>query len=383
MRAFEMAIVGGGPVGLCAALAAAQHGLDVIVLEAGEDARDRDPRVFALSHATRLVLERLGAWTHVRAAHPIRTVHVSERGAFGAARLDAEMLALPALGYVVAQSELMAALRTRMREIEVPCETGARVCETSETADVVSLRYERNGNAQELVAGVVALAEGGAALVSRAPLLEREYGQQALTAVVEAQGAAAGWAYERFTGCGPIALLPLERSHALIWTVPDADAGSLLALDPTGFESALRDAYGSRLGAVRLLGSRAAFPLRLRFAHPVAGARIALIGNSAQTLHPVAGQGFNIGVRDAYELAVTIRSSIAAARGPADGLRRYRSRRRLDRAGGTAFTDFLIQAFASRNPVVQCARSAALAGLDAIAPAKAFLMRRMIFGAPH
>ena len=383
MTAREMAIVGGGPVGLSAALAAAHHGVDVVVLEVQEDSGTSDPRVFALSYATRLILEQLGAWAYLPAAHPIRTVHVSERGAFGAATLKADMLGLPALGYVIAQPDLMQALRRRIHDIGIERVVGARVTEVGERSSEALVRYERNGEQHDLTAASVALAEGGATHAVGSPLLERDYRQHALAATIEAQYAAGDWAYERFTPNGPIALLPVARAHALVWTVPSADADRLLALEDDAFERAVSECYGSRIGAVRLRGPRASFALKLRFAHQVPGTRIVLIGNSAQTLHPVAGQGFNLGLRDAYELAAILGACVRAAQSPVQGLRRYRSERRLDRAGGMLFTDSLVRAFSNDNPLIACARSAALAALDAIEPAKRFVMRRMIFGAPR
>jgi 2-octaprenyl-6-methoxyphenol hydroxylase len=310
-------------------------------------------------------------------------VHVSERGAFGAATLKADTLGLPALGYVVAQPHLLHALRRRMQEMRIERVVGARVIEVSERPSEALVRYKRNGDQRDLAAASVALAEGGATLAAGSRLLEREYRQHALTATIEAQYAASDWAYERFTPHGPIALLPVARAHALVWTAPAADADRLLALDNDAFERAVSECYGSRIGAVRLRGPRASFPLKLRFAHQVPGTRVVLIGNSAQTLHPVAGQGFNLGLRDAYELAAILGSSVRNAQSPVQGLQRYRSQRRLDRAGGALFTDSLVRTFSNDNPLIACARSTALAALDAIEPAKRFLMRRMIFGAPR
>ena len=381
MSVRELAIVGGGPVGLSAALAAAHRGIDVILLEAQEDAHVGDPRVFALSYATQLILDELGVWAHVAAAHAIRSVHVSERDAFGAATLDTAMLDLPALGYVVAHSDLVQALRRRMSEQHIESITRATVTTVTEQPDDVVLRYTREDDERSLAVSAVALAEGGASLASGTPIVEREYRQCALTATITAQYAIDDWAYERFTPQGPMALLPIGGAHALIWTVPSTDAERLLALEDREFERAVAECYGSRIGAVRLRGARAAFPLKLRFARQLAGPRVALIGNSAQTLHPVAGQGFNLGLRDAYELAAALATSTANAQPLIEGLRRFRSQRRVDRAGGTLFTDFLVRAFSNDNPLVACARTVALASLDAIEPAKRFLLRRMIFGA--
>lgn len=378
----DLAIVGGGPVGLAAALAAANHGMATLVLDAQREDAAEDPRVFALSYGARLILERLGAWPDVAAASPVRAVHVSQRGAIGHTLLHARELGIPALGYVLTQSALVRALRQRAAQLGVERLSGVQVSAVEDRAEAALIRFDVDGHEQEIAARIVAQADGGLARRAHARTTERRYGQCALIANVYCARAARDYAYERFTPHGPIALLPLqhEDGHALIWTVPEAEAERLLGLDAADFERALADAYGERIGAVRLLGARACYPLQLRFVHAVAGTRVALIGNAAQTLHPVAGQGFNMGLRDAYELALALAE---CARGDEDwvvGLRRYRARRRIDRAGGSLFTDFLVRAFSNDDPVLAAARSAGLLALDAFAPAKRFLMRRMIFG---
>jgi 2-octaprenyl-6-methoxyphenol hydroxylase len=201
-----------------------------------------------------------------------------------------------------------------------------------------------------------------------------------LTAVVECPRIGADCACERFTGKGPVALLPFKGRHALIWSVPQAEAAALMAMSDREFEHALVEGYGERLGAARLVGPRACFALQLRFAHRIAGARHVLIGNAAQTLHPVAGQGFNLGLRDAFELARALAEARRRGHDLLQGLERYRAGRRLDRAGGTLFTDFLVRMFSNDDPVLAMARSAGLFLFDASGPAKRFLMRRMIFG---
>lgn len=379
----ELAIVGGGPVGLAAALAAARRGFEPVVLEARPENHASDPRVFALSYATRLILERLGVWPYLKAAQPIRKVHVSERGAFGSVELQAAEIDLPALGFVVVQADLLQALRRCVDEAAIECITGAEVLEVVQSHEQVVVRYGRNGACHDLEAAMVALAEGGALLTKRADAREHAYHQQALIATVKAERAAADCAYERFTPEGPIALLPLGAMHALIWTVRTAEAEPLLALSDAQFEQALSERYGSRIGTLRLQGPRTSFPLKLRYAGSVASDRIVLIGNSAQTLHPVAGQGFNLGVRDAFELAQALAFCVGHGQALPTAVQRYRSRRQLDRVGGTLFTDVLVRAFSNENPFVSLARRAALVGLDAVAPAKKFLLRRLIFGAPH
>jgi len=365
------------------ALAAAGNGIDVVIFEAQAVPETRDARVLALSYGTRLILQRLGVWAYLSASQPIRTVHVSEHGAFGAVTLCADALGLQALGYVVTQSDLVQALRRRVSDMGIECISGARVVDVMQSRASATVHYESGDGIQELEVNAVAAAEGGATLVPGAGVTEREYHQHALIATLKAERAADDCAYERFTAQGPIALLPTGGMHALIWTVPAADAGTLLMLDDSAFEAALTERYGKRIGAIRLHGARASFALKLRFARNITSDRLVLVGNSAQTLHPIAGQGFNLGLRDAYELAAALGFCTSRGRDILQGIRRYRSTRRLDRIGGTLFTDMLVRAFSNDHPVVALARSAGLAGLDACAPAKNFLMRRLIFGAPR
>lgn len=164
--------------------------------------------------------------------------------------------------------------------------------------------------------------------------------------------------------------------------MPADEAESLLALDDRAFERAFCDAYGERIGTAHMRGPRASFRLKLHYAHRPINNRHVLIGNAAQTLHPVAGQGFNIGLRDAFELADALANASARGVDLLDGLRRYRSSRRIDRAGGTFFTDLLVRVFSNDDPVLGLGRSLGLFALDASGSSKRFLMRRMIFGSP-
>lgn len=377
----DLVIAGGGPVGLAAALAAHARGLDTVVLEARSQSASRDPRVFALSYGARLILERLDVWSDIERAHPIRVVHVSERGRLGQTFLHADDLDIDALGYVVAHADLLAALHRHIAARALRCIAGARLAAIEDGADFVTARYEQAGQEERIVGRIVALADGGAqAGTDRAPRTRR-YGQRAIVTEVRATRARADYAYERFTPQGPIALLPGGDRHALIWTVPESSAADLVACDDATFARALMTAYGERIGDVEVVAPRAAFDLALRFARQITAARSVLIGNAAQTLHPVAGQGFNLGLRDAVELADTLAAAHARREDLLSGLARYRSRRRVDRTAGTLFTDFLVRAFSNDVVPLGFVRSAGLALLDVCDPAKRFLMRRMIFGA--
>jgi 2-octaprenyl-6-methoxyphenol hydroxylase len=204
-----------------------------------------------------------------------------------------------------------------------------------------------------------------------------DYGQAAVTAIVEPDRPHRNIAYERFTPDGPLALLPFGRSYAVVWTVPDAAAADLVAAAPDIFIERLQERFGFRAGRFVHVASRAAQHLTLRVAESIAIGRAVLIGNAAQALHPVAGQGFNLGLRDAWELASEVQ-----CRGAADEAlpRAYAARRRIDRNGGIAFTDALVKIFSNDFGLLGVARGAGLALLDNVPAAKNFVARRMIFG---
>ena len=377
----DVVVIGAGPVGMAAALAASMHGSSALLLEAQADFGGREARMFALSHGARLILERLDAWEAIDSATPIRKVHVSQRGRFGHTVLRAEELGLEALGYVVTEAALVRSLHRRVLDSGIELIAGARVGAIESLAECARVEYEHAGEARTVLAQIVAQADGGQAHgADTGRTTAHDYGQSALTALVSCERADADCAYERFTGKGPIALLPYAGRHALIWSVPQPGVQALLEMDEPAFCHALSQCFGERIGAVTLHGGRAAFALQMRFAHRIAGKRHALIGNAAQTLHPVAGQGFNIGLRDAFELARALAQSRRQGQALLGGLERYRAGRRIDRAGGTLFTDFLVRMFSNDDPVLAAARSAGLFLFDASGPAKRFLMRRMIFG---
>lgn len=376
----DLAIVGGGPVGMALTLAACARGLDAVVLEARAPSDRSDPRLFALSYGSRLILERLNAWTTLTPAHPIRKVHVSQRGGFGTTVLEAEALELPALGYVVAQRDLMHALSLALSRHGVARMFGARVTDIRDDREAASVHYEYDGGPAHLSARVVAQADGRVS--GTGPTRARDYGQRAIVAEVRLQRIASETAYERFTPEGPIALLPLGDRHGLIWTVSERTADAILALDDASFELRLAQAVGERFGEPSVLSARVAFPLVMRFATALTRRRVVLVGNAAQTLHPVAGQGFNLGLRDAFELAQELGLARERGRDLTAGLERYRARRRFDRVGASIFTDTLVRLFTSGDPLLTAARGLGLSALDACPQAKNFLMRRMIFGAP-
>lgn len=375
----DVAIVGGGPVGMSLALALEGSGLSVLVLEARERLEAPDPRALALSQGTRLILERLGAWQGL-AATPIETIHVSQRGGLGRAELTAADAGVPALGYVAEYGDLYAALAARLPDSGARALTGARVTGVSATSGYGAVGFQRAGADHLVTAGLVVLSEGGRSLPADLRQ-DKDYGQSALVCTVRTERPHARRAYERFTPDGPIALLPLADDYALVWTTPNERLAERLALSDADFLARLQLAFGDRQGRFLAASPRAAFPLRLSLAAASGSPRVLRIGNAAHVLHPVAGQGFNLGVRDAWTLAEAILDTPRARLGETDLARRYGQARRFDVVGGSLMTDLLVEAFSNDRFLLSHARGAALALLDLAPPLKTLFARKMMFGA--
>ncbi len=377
----DVLIVGGGPVGASLALALSGSGKRVALLEARASAV-ADARILTVSRGTELILQRLGVSIASLNATAIETILVSQRGGFGRTTLRAAELSLPSLGRVVSYAALANALEDALSGSETAVTKAASVTAIQSTAAVAVVQYERDGRADSFSARLVVLADGGRT-VELAPGISvsgRDYRQSALTALLDTEPAADTTAYERFTATGPVALLPFQRQYALVWTAPATEAAALAALETAAFLERLQQHFGVQ--GIRFLdaGPRSSFPLRLRVAKPVTGQRLALIGNAAQALHPVAGQGFNLGIRDVQALARCIRESDRDSLGGAGMLLRYRRMRRWDAGGGVAMTDFLVRGFSNDNALVRAGRGAGLAAFDLLPPARKWLARKMMFG---
>lgn len=376
----QIVIVGGGPVGAALALALAGNGHAPVLLESRTAASPAPgPRPLALSYGSRLILERVNAWERLSGATPIERIHVSQQGGFGRVALTTQEAGLPALGYVVDYAGLHAALAEALAACGAELRTGARVTRVKPDAQGAVVEYTRDGAEREIVARLLVVADGGA-LQNLAGIRQTDYGQSALTAIVNSELPHRNVAYERFTSSGPLALLPCDANLALIWTVESARSQELCEAPAVNFALELQQKFGGRLGALTLAGARAAHPLIFRFANDVALPRVALIGNAAQTLHPVAGQGFNLGLRDAWELAATVVRDGEDAMGSSAMLAAYRTRRQLDRAGAARFTDTLVRLFSNDVAPLRLARGAGLALLGCAPPLRDFVVRRMTFG---
>lgn len=369
----DVLILGTGPVGLTLARLLAGSGLRVVLVDRRTlSAQAADPRALALSHGARQLLEPLGAWPGGKATI-IESIHISQRNGFGRSLMQASDYGLPALGYVTRYGDLTAALTASL-----PATTPVENC------DIVSLQAQPDGVVVELRttdgdslcnARLVVHAEGTPS--DCAEVSTRDYRQHALIAEVRCAEGHRRRAWERFTPDGPLALLPLEQGYALVFTVPPEKAARLLTLDDHNFLAALQDQFGQRLHFTDC-GPRSAFPLALRWRRRLTTQRQVWIGNAAQSLHPVSGQGFNLGLRDAWQLAECL---LADACDPGLAIAGYAARRRLDRIGGTAFTDGIVRIFSNDFVPLKLARGFGLAALDLFPPARHFVAKRMLWGA--
>lgn len=368
-----VAIVGGGPVGLALALHLQQAGIGCAVLDARPGgALQADRRVLALSHGSRQILERVGAWRSLDAT-PIAAIHVSQQGRLGRTLIRARDAGVPALGYVAEAGKVGVALAQACADAGVAVLHETRVLGAESRADRALLRIAEARGETAREAQLIAWAEGAVSGMNES--VRRDYRQQAIVATLQTRQPSGNVAYERFMASGPVALLPQGNRFALVWTVPGDICAGLLALDEQDFLSQLHDIFSGRFEFTEV-GERSAFPLGLRFRESPVGNRAVWLGNAAQTLHPVAGQGLNLGLRDAHELVAVLRQSATLEA----ALRRAEWARAADRWSMIAATDFLARSFTWKLPGAATARGLGLAALQGLPPVKSWLARRMMFG---
>jgi 2-octaprenyl-6-methoxyphenol hydroxylase len=373
MDRFDAVVVGGGPVGRYAALAAAHAGLSVAQFEARPRGNDAGDRTLALSLGSRLLLDAAGLGAALDAAStPIDAIHVSQRGRFGRTVMRAADAGLPALGYVAGYRELLAALEPALPAAGVRTTWDAPVTGAVREADT----WRVETGAGPVACAALLIADGGGQLPGRLGFetRTRDYRTSALVARVETDRHPAGTAWERFAAAGPLALLPRGPGFALVWVEAPARAAELASLPEAKFLAALQDAFGWRAGRFTAVAERAAWPLALRTAQPRAREGVLLLGNAAQTLHPVAGQGLNLGLRDAHEgVDMLLREGAGA-------LARFEKRRRADRAATISFTDALVRLFTADWPLLPALRGAGLTALDLAAPLRGGFARTVSLG---
>lgn len=385
MSRFNLAIVGGGLVGASLALAlqagARERGWKIVMIEPfapGDTWQPSyDARSSALSFGARQIYERLGLWQQIsRRAEPIREIHVSDKGRFGAARLSAMQEGVPALGYVAENAWLGQCLWQALDKDVISWRVPAEVKQMQALPD--GYRLTLNDETQ-LDCDLAVLADGG-----RSSLREQlgisvratPYDQSALIANITPGEAHGGQAFERFTEEGPMALLPLpENRCALVWTRKADEVKRLLALDDRSFLNELQNVFGYRLGALKQVGARHTYPLSLIQAEEQVRSHLVVLGNAAHSLHPIAGQGFNLSLRDAASLAEALLASDAAP-GNLAILQAYRDRQYLDQKLTVGFSDQVTRLFGSQQPVITAGRNIGLLGLDMLPSAKSWFARQ-------
>lgn len=396
-REYDIAIIGGGMVGASLALALEGQGLRIALIEAHafDEAQQPayDDRSIALSHGSQRILETLGLWEAFDRAGiaPIAHIHVSDRGHLGKARLHHEDEGVEALGFVVesrVMGSVFAAALDQAADIDLlsPLEV---------TALDISPRRARllaRDQAQQfdIRAQLVVAADGGQSLVRELQgidVLRRDYHQSAVIANVSCERGHQNIAYERFTDSGPLALLPMtpgpegEHRCSLVWTTRSRQVRELMALDEADFLEQLYQRFGPLLGRFTKAGKRSAYPLSLMHAREAVRPRLAIVGNAAHVLHPVAGQGFNLGLRDVAALAQVLVEAQRqqAPLGDLTVLNTYKQWRRSDYLKTTLFTDSLVRLFSNNNTSLALARNLGLVALDVVPPLK-HLMARQAMG---
>jgi 2-octaprenyl-6-methoxyphenol hydroxylase len=374
----DILIIGAGPVGMTLALALEEgRGARRVLLV---DSKPRgnfvnDPRALALSHGTRQLLESLHAW-NAAAGTPIRDIHVSQSGGFGRTVITREEQGVEALGYVMRYRDLAAGLDTHLSADSILDSSEVVATNIGVESAIVTIR--RNGIEQQIRTRLIVHAEGTS--TNAADVSVRDYHQHAVLAEVRPEPAHGHRAWERFTPDGPLALLPLGEDYSVVFTVPPEKADLLMQMNDAAFLAALQQQFGTRL-RFTATSPRARYPLALRLRKNLCSAREVWIGNAAQTLHPVSGQGFNLGIRDAYELADQLLAQGNSDLGELSVLQQYAQGRNLDRQGSVAFTDGIVRAFSNNFSPLRVARGLGLLTLDLCPMARKFVAGRMIWGA--
>jgi 2-octaprenyl-6-methoxyphenol hydroxylase len=379
---YDLIIVGGGMVGASLAIALKNSPLRIAIIEAvsanSEQQPSYDDRGIALSYGSQRIFEGLGLWDSLKIhSTEIKYIHVSDRGHFGVTRLSAQEERVPALGQVIT-ARAMGVVLNQALELQQNLDLFSPVTVISLQQFDDHAELELNDQ-QKLSSKLIVAADGGQSTIRQLlhlGALERDYQQTAVTANITPERAHQNWAYERFTDTGPIALLPMSDNRcSLVWTVKSGDDAALLALSEQDFLKQLQNRFGYRLGKLIQVGQRNSYPLRLIQADQPVQHRVVLIGNAAHSLHPIAGQGFNLGLRDVAVLADLLASSNKDC-GDAHVLFDYKQWRLNDQDNVIAATSNLVTLFSNSSPLLGHLRGASLSLLEAVPPIKHWLAKK-------
>lgn len=378
-QTFDVVIVGGGLVGASLVVALSRLPLRVALIEAAappQTGPSWDERCIAINDGSHRIFESLGVWSELLAeAAPITSTHISERGRFGVARFAAADAGLEALGYNIpfrhiGQTLWRAAQKTSARLI-----CPARLQALAVGAEAVELTLD---SGEKISTRLLVAADGAQSAVRTLLSIAsqtQDYKQSAIVTAIRPSRPHAGVAYERFTPGGPIAVLPKpENACSLVWTVPSDQVEAMLAWSDEEFLAQANETFGERLGTFKEIGRRNAHPLAQVMSAQLTAQRVIFAGNAAQSLHPVAAQGFNLGLRDVATVADVL--STAVDPGSAETLKEYESRRSGDREKVSGFTDRLVRTFSNQVPGLRGLRHLGLLALDLTPPLKDAVMRQ-------
>ena len=384
-RDYDITIIGGGMVGISLALLLAQQQRWKIAILESQPLQDNAPpqyspsfdaRSTALSWSSRNIMQKIGIWQQIhQQASAISTIHVSDRGHMGLSRIDASDAGVEALGYVVENSWLGGVLLDKLANTDISLQGAVKIKSIGAKADAMQIKVDVDGSGQSITSKLLVIADGAGSQSAQMLGIQQHskaYGHSAIIANISLQQPHRAVAYERFTDRGPMALLPLSDfdncpRSALVWTQPTEVAQSLMAEDDQTFLAALQDRFGDRLGAFTQVGKRAIYPLALTTSEEQVRRRLVVVGNAAHSLHPVAGQGFNLSLRDVSALADCLANcSVNTDLGALDHLQYYQQQRASDQRNTLLFTDNLSKLFGLSSPLVALGRNSGLLLMDLV-----------------
>lgn len=385
MASQHLVIIGGGMVGASLAIALSGSGLKITLVEAfmpkAESLPNYDDRAIALAYGSRKIFESMGVWNALAdRTTAINQIHISDKGHFGFTRLDAKQQGVPALGHVVAARELGTTLLQRLHDCEdVSIIAPATLQDFVSGNKGVELVLDVDGKRKTLQADLLVAADGGKSFVREKlelPTQEWQYGQSAIVANITSAQPHQNVAFERFTENGPVALLPMsEGRSALVWTVADEQVDEVMAYSDAKFIAQFQQRFGYRLGKFTRVGTRSSYPLHLLRAREFTAQRTVVIGNAAHTLHPIAGQGFNLGIRDVAALVEVIEQALANDQniGSDAVLAAYVDWRAREQRTVAFATDGLARVFGNPLAPIRILRNLGLMAMDYCPPAKSIL----------
>jgi 2-octaprenyl-6-methoxyphenol hydroxylase len=384
---YDMIIVGGGLVGASLACALRTTGLRIAIIEAApwtdkQRPPSYDDRIIALNYGSHRIFSGMKLWGDIAPqATPIKHIHVSDQGHFGFARLNHQDLETSALGYVVSARHLGETLQKTLTSTSIELFAPAQLKQFTTLEKTIEIQILKNNQPQTLQTRLLVAADGGHSKVAQQLGIttdEIDYRQTAIIANITPEYPHKNTAYERFTPSGPLALLPLrDNDCSLVWACASSQTNQVMKLNDQSFLNALQQQFGWRLGRFKQVGQRHVYPLRLRRIRQQTRSRVVIIGNAAHTLHPVAGQGLNLGLRDVASLAQAVTEGMKTHGNVGMILKNYIAWQRSDQQRITTLTNTLVQVFSNTFPPLYIARNLGLLMTNTLPPLKKTFVRQM------